>query len=358
MAVSSEFPFDSTDVIKVASPLLFGPLFNWTLYGILCVQIYVYSYNFPTDRRSIKVLAYLVFVLETVQTALTGADMYYWFIAGFGNVERLAHSHFAPIDIAIINAITSLVVQGYFCYRIWVLNKRSLWSRWLCGVIAVCAVTQAVAATWLGVTSLKVGKYVLSKAGLYLWSIPSALADILIAVAMTLQLRKAGSDFSNFVLLRVVRLTVETNALTAAMAITALVLYAAFPNEVYYVYITAIIGKLYSNTLLASLNNRIYFRDRRSSVHGISASLPVLKRVRATTITSPGSAIPEPQPQESKGDIFPLYSISRPGNLDDDTGTDWSPSHPRKIHTLPEDPEWMVGMSPHPYSRTDGMYVL
>ncbi|KAH9071035.1 hypothetical protein EDB83DRAFT_2517615 [Lactarius deliciosus] len=304
MAGSLESPSASPDVIKAASPLLFGPLFNWTLYGILCVQIYVYSYNFPMDGRSVKVLAYFVFVLETVQTALTGADMYYWFIADFGNVERLAHSHFAPIDIAIINAIISLVVQGYFCYRIW------------------CAVTQAGA----GDMSLKVGKYVLSKAGLYLWSIPSALSDILIAVAMTLQLRKACSDFSNFVLIRVVRLTVETNALTAAMAITSLVLYAAFPDEVYYVYITAIIGKIYSNTLLASLNNRIYFRDRRSSVHGISASLPVSKRVRAATITSPGSAaIPGPQPQESKGDIFPLYSISRPGDLDDDTSTDWSP---------------------------------
>ncbi|KAH9066228.1 hypothetical protein EDB87DRAFT_697742 [Lactarius vividus] len=354
MAGSSEFPSASTDVIKAASPLLFGPLFNWTLYGVLCVQIYVYSYNFPTDGRSAKFLAYFVFVLETAQTALTGADMYYWFIAGFGNVERFAHSHFAPIDIAIINAIISLVVQGYFCYRIWVLNKRSLW---LCGVIAICAVTQAVAATWLGITSLKVGKYVLSKAGLYLWSIPSALADILIAVAMTLQLRKASSDFSNFVLARVVRLTVETNALTAAMAITALVLYAAFPNELYYVYITAVIGKIYSNTLLASLNNRIYFRDRRSCVHDISASLPASKRVRATTITSPGSAIPEPRPQDSKGDILPLYSVSRPGNLDhsqcDDTSTDCSLSHPRKIITLPEDPEWVVGMSPHPYGRVD-----
>ncbi|KAI9428729.1 hypothetical protein H4582DRAFT_2091105 [Lactarius indigo] len=131
------------------------------------------------------------------------------------------------------------------------------------------------------------------------------------------------------------------------MAIASLVLYAAFPNEVYYVYITAIIGKLYSNTLLASLNNRIYFRDRRSSVHGISASLPASKRVHATVITSPGSAVPEPQPQESKGDIFPLYSISRPGDLDnsqgDDASTRWSLSHPRKIHTLPEDPEWVLG---------------
>ncbi|KAH8987730.1 hypothetical protein EDB86DRAFT_2948966 [Lactarius hatsudake] len=71
---------------------------------------------------------------------------------------------------------------GYFCYRIWVLNR---WSSWFCWIIVVCAVTQAVATTWLG--SLEVGKYVVFKTAVYVRrSIPSALADILIAVAMTL----------------------------------------------------------------------------------------------------------------------------------------------------------------------------
>ncbi|KAH9170140.1 hypothetical protein EDB89DRAFT_1340197 [Lactarius sanguifluus] len=56
-----------------------------------------------------------------------------------------------------------------------------------------------------------------------------ALADILIAVAMTLLLRRASGNFSSFVLIRVVRLTIETNALSATLVITTLVLFAAFP---------------------------------------------------------------------------------------------------------------------------------
>jgi hypothetical protein len=103
----------------------------------------VYSFNFPDDRPVIKslgkhrippacylddeaiFLAYFLFVLETVQTALTGADVYFWFVDGFGNVERLHNSHYAPIDLPIIHAIISFVVQGSLCYRIWTLNKRS-----------------------------------------------------------------------------------------------------------------------------------------------------------------------------------------------------------------------------------------
>ena len=83
--------------------------------------------------------AYFVFALETVQTALTGADLYHWFIAGFGDAERLSHPHLLPIDTAIMTAIISVIVQGYFCYRIWVVNNR-LGSSWLCWIIAVVCI--------------------------------------------------------------------------------------------------------------------------------------------------------------------------------------------------------------------------
>jgi len=84
--------------------------------------------------RQALYLAYFTFLLETVQTALAGADVYYWFIEGFGNMERLSDSHFAPIDVPIFHGIMAFVVQAYFCYRIWTLNRRS--SK-LCVVIAL-----------------------------------------------------------------------------------------------------------------------------------------------------------------------------------------------------------------------------
>ncbi|KAH9067954.1 hypothetical protein EDB87DRAFT_69423 [Lactarius vividus] len=304
----------SDDLIKLATPLLFGPLFNWAFYGALCVQIYVYSYNFPNDNRSVKFLAYFVFALETVQTALTGADVYYWFIAGFGDRERLKSSHYAPIDIAITDAIISLIVQEYFCYRIWTLNRR---SSWFCLIIAATAVSQSVGAAWGGFRSVVVGKYAVSKAALYLWSLPSSLADILIAVAMTLL---DEGRFTNFVLIRVVRLTIETNTLTASVAIASFVLFVAFPNEIYYTFTAGIIGKLYSNTLLVTLNNRIYFRDHRLPEHGDSARVTSSGRVRTTALTSLSFVGADPQSQASTGDSFKLDTISQTVDLEKPKG--------------------------------------
>ncbi|KAI9464148.1 hypothetical protein BJY52DRAFT_889927 [Lactarius psammicola] len=355
MAEASELPTAFPDVIRIAAPLIFCPLFNWALYGVLCVQIYIYSYNFRLDRRSIKFLAYSVFLLETIQTALTGADVYYWFVAGFGNVERLGNPHFVAVDIPIINTLISFIVQGYFCYRIWVLNKR---SSWICWIIGVAAVTQSVAAIWGGIKSLIVGKYVILKTAIYSWAISSALADILIAVAMTLLLSRASSNFSSFVLIRVLRLTIETNTLTATLAITALVLYAAFPNELYYVYVTGIIGKVYSNTLLVSLNNRIYLRDHQSAEHGESAFSPIPDGARATTATPLRFPIPVPQPRALKNDTFSRrtpWPVDLGNSRGDDTSTNWSLPHPMKCHLLPEDPEWSVGTS---LGLMDGAYAI
>jgi len=142
------------------------------------------------------------------------------------------------------------------------------------------------------------------------------------------------------------------------LAITSLVLYATFPNELYYIYTVEIIGKVYSNTLLVSLNNRIYLRDHQSPEHGDSASLPFHD---ATPITPLQFPLPEPQPRALMNRIFPRFFNSRPVDLNNGesghTGTDSLP-HPKECRLLPEDPEWAVGTSLSPFSQKDAVYIL
>jgi hypothetical protein len=80
---------------------------------------------------------YGVFLLETLQTALSGADLYYWFASGFGDMNHLTSPYASAFDAPIMGAAVSLCVQFFFVYRIWVLGKRETW--WLC--ILICLVT-------------------------------------------------------------------------------------------------------------------------------------------------------------------------------------------------------------------------
>jgi hypothetical protein len=68
---------------------------------------------------------YTVFLLETVQTALTGADVYYWFASGYGELNRLATPFASSIDVPIMESMVSAMVQFFYAYRVWILSNKS-----------------------------------------------------------------------------------------------------------------------------------------------------------------------------------------------------------------------------------------
>ncbi|KAH9035520.1 hypothetical protein EDB85DRAFT_2143686 [Lactarius pseudohatsudake] len=254
------------NIAEITAPMLLGSLWNWTLYGVLIVQLYVYSYNFQGDRTPLKLLVYSVFLIETLQTALTGADLYYWLVSGFGNLERLTSPHLSGFDVPIIGSIVSMAVQFFFVYRIWVLSGRSSW-------FLICSITAAVAACYGGVYVYLHKKFVSGRVLKVLaltWLSGNALGDILIAGSMLFHLGRrrseGGGNFSDHALSKVVRLTVETNVLTTTVGIISLLMVAVFPDKRWFTCPTAIIGKLYSNTLLVSLNNRISLREGQRAV--------------------------------------------------------------------------------------------
>jgi len=258
------------DISRVTAPLLFGSVLNWCLFGVLLVQIYVYSYNFPEDKKFLKLFVYSVFFFETLQTALSGADLYYWFVSGYGNLNHLIHPYATPFDVLVIESLVSLSVQFFFVYRIWVLSSKKFW--WYCLIICLCSTIDATAAFIGGIYTFMHGKFASGKtlkSIAMIWLIGNVMADILIAAAMLYHLVRRRRDrdcldsdhILDHALPRIVRLTIETNVMTTSVGILSLLIVMVFPHENWYTCPTAILGKLYSNTLLVSLNNRISIRE-------------------------------------------------------------------------------------------------
>jgi hypothetical protein len=121
--------------------------------------------------------------------------------------------------------------------------------------------------------------------------------------------------------------------LTASVAVTSLVLFAAFPNEVYYVVTLDCIGKLYTNTFLVSLNNRIYLRDRLSpGGYRDTTRSTVSERIRTKIVTPPRSSDAETQPRASTSDAFQLFGISH--QPDKDYGEDVETKLPASVFSI------------------------
>jgi hypothetical protein len=72
----------------------------------------------------IRFVVYIVFLLETVQTALSGADLYYWFAVGLGKPDHLFSSFLSFLDVPIMGSFVASIVQFFLVYRIWVISEK------------------------------------------------------------------------------------------------------------------------------------------------------------------------------------------------------------------------------------------
>ncbi|KAI0287415.1 hypothetical protein BC826DRAFT_1108468 [Russula brevipes] len=329
------------NIEEIAAPLLLGGIWNWSLFGALVVQFYVYSYNFPGDKRFIKLLG--MDNSSPRATALSGADLYHWFVTGFGNIDRLTTPYASAFDVPIMGSVVSLSVQFFFAYRIWVLGKKESW--WLCALICLFSIVDATAAFIGGTYTHVHGKFASGRVLKVLamtWLIGNTVSDLLIAAAMLYHLAKRKArdgHFSSHALVSIVRLTIETNMLTTAVGIISLLMVVIYPvsdsralcTSARHILIEAldanagkelvrvphvgareavraisalsppphhamrgltldpVLTDRYSNTLLVSLNNRISIRDtsvaHRGAVRSPAGMCPTSSTARSEATT-------------------------------------------------------------------------
>ncbi|KAG8951425.1 hypothetical protein FRC04_006196 [Tulasnella sp. 424] len=274
-------PAPPADIQLLVGPLLLGYLFNYGLYGILILQTYIYYLSFPKDTKLIKSLVYGLFFLDTIQTVMTTHNAWHFLSSGWGNVGVLADPGWSWIAVPLFSGLVSSTVQLFFSWRIWKLS--GFW--WLAGFISCAALAQGISACvtgiWFAILN-DITKIALLDASAGVWLAGSAITDFLITISLVWVLqRKAQGDLSSNtedIISRLIRLTVQTGAVTTFAATAELIMYLRTPeNNLHMVgyFIQSAVGngvtkpsvldpqipglalsKLYTNTLMATLNSR------------------------------------------------------------------------------------------------------
>ncbi|KAJ7057837.1 hypothetical protein C8F01DRAFT_325074 [Mycena amicta] len=337
---------------SIVAPQLIGSLLNFYLFGVLSVQVYVYRISFKKDKKSIKAMVYTIFFFMTLSTCLNAADAYFWFASGFGNLIQLGSAHISPFYTPILGSIIALVIQLFFCYRIWIIKSAALP---LSAVIAVIAVIQAIGGIGGGLKAYIAANELHDEARtvlVYMWLIGDAVADILIAAAMTFlltQASKSGHSQSNDLVKRIVRLILETNALSASVAILGLILFAGVPGTRYdfaidplpHLSLAATLSRLpwfclesTANTLLVTFNNRAFQggASKNLTTHG-TPSFAETQNAYPRAPIAPMTFAPNPNPNRvlvtthkvSDTDGISLSRLER-GTLDDNKVSGWNDS--------------------------------
>ncbi|PBK58365.1 hypothetical protein ARMSODRAFT_1091244 [Armillaria solidipes] len=213
------------------------------------------------------------------------AGMYRLLITDYANPAALSiggpSSGLALVtyDEAIVAISSILLVQLFFCWRVWTFSAYSLHLH-----IRIAVITISVSLAFLNFVrdtlQLTASYICLSIFGFrqhfvgvnspdltVSWKISASsgiVFDVITTMAMTLSLyrSRSGMKRSNHVIVILILFTVNTNLVTTFLSIGGLVTYLVLPDSTIYGGFYLLLYKSYLNSFLAILNSRDFLREK------------------------------------------------------------------------------------------------
>ncbi|KAF8904339.1 hypothetical protein CPB85DRAFT_1255382 [Mucidula mucida] len=266
------------NVPLLTGPMVLGYMWSYCLYGVLVVQVYMYTETFPKDRLGLKIfgehIGYLAddSNLTTLSNKSGVMNIGAWnqYGPGWGDVETLLFLDWSWKPLAELNAILAGMAQIFYVWRIYRLTQ----SIWLPLLIQAVSIMQISFAFYFSIAVFVRGsaidKLFELSPEISVWLSGSAACDVLITISLVwiLSRRRNSSNFAKTTSLisKLIRFTVETGAVTTAGALLELVLWLSCNQYNFHFIMFLVLGKLYSNVLMATLNSRApMFREQQSA---------------------------------------------------------------------------------------------
>ncbi|TFL04938.1 hypothetical protein BDV98DRAFT_523645 [Pterulicium gracile] len=259
-------PGDCTaDFTHIAGPYVLGHLLSYGIFGVLFVQIYVYTVAFKHDPKWLRILVYTIFAIEVAFQSIE-TYMAWWSLGtGWGKLPNLLGFPSPTISFTTLTGLVTSLVHGFYGWRIAKLMRGYV----VVVIIAALSLVQLSMTIYVTVhlaqsqgdaaaATLQTTSRIIT-----VWLAFAAAADIVITVAMSNLLldarRRSHFTPTNTRLQNLTKYTVETGLVTTCAVLIDLILFLSVPTTNYHYIIFYSIGKIYANTLMATLNARITF---------------------------------------------------------------------------------------------------
>ncbi|KAI6021793.1 hypothetical protein BKA83DRAFT_408923 [Pisolithus microcarpus] len=262
----------SVDLTNTWGASFIGGIVTAVLYGITTLQTYLYFMNYPNDDVPTKLFVAAIWALDTTHVTLMCHALYYYLVSSYGVTTSLAYGVWSLFASVAVNLTIACAVQAFFTVKIFYLCRPRL--RWIVTVPIIITVLLHLGFGIETVVLMFIKKQLSSLSQLTYYAITPfgaalVVSDIFIAVALCLLLRE-NSSLTVFPrtkqLLNILMIyAINRCLLTSLVAIAEVVLWAVNPENSWFMAVDFTIGKLYANSLLASLNSRNFVRRSRNS---------------------------------------------------------------------------------------------
>ncbi|KIM38230.1 hypothetical protein M413DRAFT_248258 [Hebeloma cylindrosporum] len=290
----------AVNIPKSFGALLLGGLNASLLSGFVFVQIVIYFKLYPKDPRQIKSLVLAIWFLDVSHTAFIWSALWSYFINDYGDVEVIDDIQWSLAMTILVTAMLTFLVHLFFAHRIFMLSKRN----YLIGApIVLLAFLRLLSASVTTGEMLSLGTFSRFKHDIR-WIFTSGLAlstavDVLITGCLfaLLQSSRTGATNLDAIIDTLICYSFETGALTCAGTVVSMLCWLTMPNNLIFMGLHFVIGKLYANSLLVTLNMREKIRrsssrrwqDLSIRVHGLENNIHRRTGVSEQLEINPGS---------------------------------------------------------------------
>ncbi|KAJ7500033.1 hypothetical protein FB451DRAFT_1207286 [Mycena latifolia] len=259
----------------VDTPLILGVMeigvfFSLVMFGVVALQGYVYFRNCQSDRLGLKLLVGALLFFELCHSVASCHVIYYFTVvlAGVPELEKAANTYSLSLTPVFETIITALV-QGFFAYRIRLLSGRIHLSL-VCWGLCLLRFIGGMAIAAEGFLDIPREPDYFQLQDNYGWLITAALnvgaiLDLLISASLCFYIRQLYTPYnlprSEELIHRLVAWTIQTGLITSITSVAVVISFQTMKHNFIWLALYTFLAKLYSNSLLVSLNARPQRRE-------------------------------------------------------------------------------------------------
>jgi len=274
---------------------LIGVVVSAALYGVTCIQTWYYYGRYPQDPWHIKLLVAAVLISDSCHQALISHTVYTYLVTEFGVPDALGKIVWSLIVEVFFNGFTALFVQSFLAMRVYRLSNKS----WLAtGAVMILVTGEFILVLAYAFQALHFKTFAqlatLKSLSMSVNAVAAA-GDVLIAAFLCTLLQRSRTGFrrSDTMINKLMVFSINTGLLTSICAVASLISIAAWPGTFIYIAFYFCLGRLYCNSLLATLNARKSLRAGESRSDEMSLSLQgVQQKTNQSVIGTPPSRAP------------------------------------------------------------------
>ncbi|KAJ7766058.1 hypothetical protein B0H16DRAFT_1522902 [Mycena metata] len=243
----------------VLGPVILGIIINTFVYGILFMQgiTYYTSPRFKQDQPLIKGLVTWSLFLDTFHSCAIIWVIWEYCIEHFGDRAFLETTPWPYPTAPIFTTGASVPIQIYLAWRV-----KRLSNSWIIfGGITALSVTSGVVAWIASIRAVRLSNTKGFPALIPIvdtWLALGVLCDVSLTILLFIFLRKGRTGFSKTdnIITTIILQSIETAAFSSLTSLLDLITFTVIQKTNFHFIFSLLAGRMYTNTLLATLNSR------------------------------------------------------------------------------------------------------